>query len=308
MTKIDSKLTRKLLSSILKDLNIAYKKRLDHKLKLSHIDALVKLINDSSMGAIKTNKTHLKNSLSLANLQICCVGLTALSFNINEIIPSKWLNQDETPNPNHILQCMLVQVANYSLSVTLLLERGLDNPARALCRTIQELTELILVLIQDKEKFTIYASFDEENEKRLWNRHFSHKKLNSRLSEIENSLGLPVDIAKSLSDNRANNYKYYSQAIHVSYVANVIGAYATTQDNDLLSLAICGGENLITKQTMNNLTFTLWYFIICFYSVLVRQFNFKPELSDEDFWPEAFALHFCTNNLYLFFNMNTENS
>ncbi|HCY16090.1 MAG: hypothetical protein A2Z93_10885 [Curvibacter sp. GWA2_64_110] len=264
-----------------------------------------------AVGSAATQQ-HLPDPLSLSRLSTACIGLLALSLHTKEeeqqLFRADWLSESKLPNPNHILQCMLTQLANFSLSASVLLERGLDNPARALCRHTMELSQQILALMYSRDDFRIYiGGHDEKSSTHIWNALFAKGKLNRRLSEIEERLGFDAEMVDHMRAHRSSNYAFYSQAVHHSYIATTVGSYSPRFDGSWHSLGVFGGENAAVETTFRSLNFTLWYFLLVFFAILDKHHRIRPRNAKELFWLEAFMLHFCVKEGYLLLYTGTDN-
>jgi hypothetical protein len=195
---------------------------------------------------------------------------------------------------------MLTQLANFALSSIVLLEKGLDNPARTLSRHAAELSQQILVLMHSRDDFKAYvAAQDENSAMKLWSALFGRGKLNARLAQIEQGFGFDEAMIENLVRSRRENYAFYSQAVHHSFVASTIGAYAPRFDGSSQYLGVFGGENAATRSTLRHLNFTLWYFVLGFFGILGKHYRIKPRNPKDLFWLEAFMLYFCVREGYL---------
>lgn len=217
---------------------------------------------------------HLSKELNIAYLDIIAIGSLAMSIlQENEgfyLFPRNWISNNNIPDPNVILQNLLVQIANHSLAITELVQNGLDNPARALIRINCELSWITLVITFDKDKMAASTTKkDDENwEKQIWHKYFKLNKLVDSLTEIERKLGLPDDVLESLKKSRLETYKFYSEDIHSSFGASMIGALGADFTSDNMQFGLFGVASLQSKATLNNLNLTLYYFIKFFLSIL----------------------------------------
>ena len=71
---------------------------------------------------------------------------------------------------------MLVNISNYTLGVTSLVEAGLESPARIVLRNLLELSWLILVVFSKRAKMIAYVQGkDDQEEYDLYRKHFTPK-------------------------------------------------------------------------------------------------------------------------------------
>jgi hypothetical protein len=304
MRRLKGRSVRRLTSAILKRLNRLYEPHFNRAFWLRDVDDCLHFIKRQGEDGRKANLKNLEESLSLTYLSISCVGLLALSMygekHRSQLFPVNWLHESGRPNANHVLQCMLTQLANYSLSAALSLEIGLDNPARALCRLISELSEQVLVLTYSRDDFRSYIKGkDEKSSTDIWYTLFAKGKLNRRLDEIEAKLGLDAEIRSYILSMRRSNYKFYSQAIHHSYIASMVGAQVSKFGGSSLKLGVFGGENSTIEPTVNFLNFSLWSFLVSFFAILDKHHGLHPQHPKDRVWMEAFMLFFCVRETFL---------
>lgn len=307
MPQLKGKKVRQLTSEILMKLNPMYTEYVGKKFLLRDIEAILGYIKNQEKLGRKINSENLSDPLSLASLSISCSGMLALSMYNEEqkslFFPADWLSDSDRPNANLVLQCMLTQLTNYSISATILIEMGMDNPARALCRLIYELSHQILVVAFSRDAFKLYIQgHDEKSSTAVWHQLFAKGKLNKHLNEIEEKLGFDEELRAYMLNMRKENYEYYSQAIHHSFIANTIGAHFPTFDGTGLPLGIFGGENSTGESTVRYLNFSLWYFFLCFFSILDKQHGILQQDSQkprDKFWQDACAMYFCIKDCYL---------
>jgi len=307
MAQLKGKMVRQLTSATLKELAPAYINYIDREIKLRDIESIIAYVNKQEKIGRKTNSENLSDPLSLASLSISCTGLLALSMYSEEqkaqFFPIDWLSNSARPNANHIMQCMLTQLTNYSLGAITLLEMGLDNPARALCRLIYELSHQILALTFSRDIFKLYIEgHDEKSSTKIWHQLFAHGKLNKHLNSIEEMLGFDAQLRAYMLSMRKENYEYYSQDVHHSFIANTVGSYFPKFDGTSLPLGVFGGENSTIESTVRYLNFSLWYFLLCYFAILDKQHSVlqqDPQNPRDRFWQDACAMYFCIKDSYL---------
>ncbi len=151
------------------------------------------------------------------------------------------ISSDGIPNPNYVLESLLINLINHSLATIQLVENGLDSSAQILLRIVLELEWLTLVLAADKEKMISYAQdLDDRGELEVYNKHFKARKLINRLTEIEKKLDLPEEVAEELKKARSSLYSFYSKRVHNSYAAMMIGIFGTSFKDDELKYGLFG--------------------------------------------------------------------
>ncbi|MDQ8037425.1 MAG: hypothetical protein REI12_08390 [Pedobacter sp.] len=304
MKKVTGKKIKKLLKSTLTELSSFYSPHFERSFLIKDLDECISHMRHEEIESIRRNTEALPDEFSLANVGTVCLSLLSLSLHEpdkpNQLFEPDWLSETSIPNPNHVLQCMLAQLTNYSAGTIDLLEKGLDNPARANCRLIHELSMQIICLLFSRDDFKKYISGrEEEASTQIWHELFAKDRLNKKIANIEKELGLDDEIIRESLDGRKSNYKFYSQAIHHSYLACTIGAYSPAFGRDDGSFCLLGGENENIRSTLKYLNFSIWYFLLSFFAVLDKHHNIKPKISKNSLWMEAFMLYFCVKEGYL---------
>ena len=271
-------------------------------LNLKEIDGICSLIYERYIDSKKEAKKNLSRELSLAYLGVMTLGILCLCIdekkNENEPINSKWLGKDN-PNPNFILQKLLVQLVNYSISVLHLIEAGQNSSTKPIIRSIYELSSLSLVLLMEKNKMYLFLhELDRDNEKKLWRKHFNFQELNSILVKFEKTLGYPDDLLKKRENARNSVYSDYSQSLHNSYTSTILSTFSTSQsDRDMLYLNLFGKYSSNSRQILYDLTYNFFYTIASIQPILEKYHNFKiPE--DNYLWGLFSCLRNCYVNAY----------
>ncbi len=96
----------------------------------------------------------------------------------------------------------------------------------------------------------------DDAERESYYKHFSPKKLQQALAEIETNAGFPESPRKTLSDIRSKMYNMYSKTVHNSYVSLIfIGAMRYSfEDEPLLSSNLFGRANKASYPTLHHMT------------------------------------------------------
>lgn len=150
-----SRKVRTILSRTMRQLNAIYAAPFKKRFWLKDVRDLTALMEAGLRTSKRSNRGHFATQFDLATCSVGAIGLLALSvhrkpFN-NELLPDDWLSESKRPNPNRVLQALLLQLANFSFSTVLLLQSGLDNAARALLRSVMELANQTIVLTANRE-------------------------------------------------------------------------------------------------------------------------------------------------------------
>jgi hypothetical protein len=273
------------------------------KLTLRDFDKMCNLLGEMRREANAHTVAYHQRELSIAYLFIWALALTCLAVGPQRgrkpPVPKKWLDKSGKPDPNWILQNLLLQIVNYSLAVVRLIEDGLDIPSRCVLRALNELCCQFLVLSSDSSKLATYAKLKNPSEaKQVWYELFAKKgKLQKSLRDLESRVGLPNFLVSELSSYRDHVNTFNSQALHHSFASAVICAYAVDFDSEEnLHFSLFGKASPASDATLYELNTILMYTLLMFLNVLVKLHGFKPPLKDK-LWREVFLLSTCVQKV-----------
>ncbi|EEF79985.1 hypothetical protein [Methylophaga thiooxydans] len=273
-------------------------------LTLSGYDDFFKFIATGNVENITKNQEALNEEFSLCYLYAASVRLLSFTFSAQKpehnLIPSDWLGEDARPNPNLVFETLLSQISDYSYSVIKLAESGLDNPARSLVRVLSELVQQTLCLAANVNDVREYVAAHEDHEAtKVWYQLFGKGKLDKKLTTIESALGLTEDLIFSLREERTNTHKFYSQNIHHSFTASVVGSRSWAFSDESCRDSFFGGHSSSLRAPLSALTRSLWYFNIMFLAIFNNLHGFKvPDIKDS-FWFPYFAIRDASNEIFL---------
>jgi len=297
------KIERKLISHLLRRLNRELGRQHGNQVTLSDLDGYVPTVRAFARQSEKKIAEELHQEVFLTRLGIQATSFFALSVGDESegkvrLIPKTWLSPDEVPEPDVILKSWLVQIANYCTSILSLVEKGYDNPARALLRSTIELMWQTLILLNRKDLLLEYCSaHTKEDANKVWFRIFGKGKLHDHLERLEISLGLPKDEQGGMKSWRKQSIEFYSQAVHHSFVATVVGANSFKfGEDENVTISLFGCPSPASRSTLNTLNYELAYFFIIFLTILRKDFNSGFPLADR------LAYHgFVCKELFMFF-------
>ncbi len=271
---------------------------------ITEIDGIGSLLQERVNESRKESKEYLSKELSMAFLGVETLGILSLCIdsekNENEPINSNWI-KNSNPNPNFILQQLVVQLTNYSLSVLHLIEVGLDSSSRPIVRSIHELSLLIIVLLIDKDRMNLFIQdLDRKEEKKIWSQYFNFKNLNTVLKEFENTLAYPEDLKKKLEEIRINVYAEYSQSLHNSYTSSILSAFSSPLEaSEELNINLFGKYSVTSKQILYDLCLSLFNFIASIHPLFEKYHNFTIPI-DNKLWGLFYCLRNCYANTYFY--------
>ena len=265
------------------------------------LESFIQAILDKKLSAKEAISQSFSKDLNLAYAGVYIIGYTALIVNKEgnpSVIPVDWINVQNVPNPNTLLENFLINLANHSLAVINLIESGYDFSARIILRALLELSWIAIYVVADRNTMQMYAQdLDDESERKMYNQLFGWGKLRTNLSRIEKNLEMPNDIVDVLSRARNHAYKYYSQIVHNSYPVVTIGAYGYSLEKDkTLEFGLFGVLSAGSKQTLYNLNEAIFYFIGMLSQVFVRVYGLQPTHSAD--WQEFFGLRRDFSNAF----------
>lgn len=251
----------------------------------------------------ETVQENLAVEMALAQSLVASSAWFALALNSNQtdqrFFPRDWLEPQGKSNPDVIMSCVLCQLANYGHSVIELIHKGLDTPARALLRATTDLAYMLAVLATDRETFQKYVLNNSLAPKEQWYTLFSNKKIAARIFNIDTTLGLPQEWTNYMRRFREENGEFFSEAIHHSYRAVVIGALPTMQGTDRVELAVLGGAPSGSSTTLGYLITSLNYGLTMFLASISLRAEFIPSFSLPHFWEAGVNLSTRTQPIFL---------
>jgi hypothetical protein len=270
---------------------------------LREFDQMCNLLRERRREANTHAASYHQRELSTAYLSIWALALTCLAVaprrGRKPPVPKKWLDKSGKPDPNWLLQNLLLQIVNYSLAVVRLIEDGLDIPSRCVLRALNGLSCQFLVLSSDSSKLVTYAKLKNPSEaKQVWYELFAKKgKLQKSLTDLESRAGLPSSLVSELSSFRDHVNTSHSQAVHHSFASAVICAYTGDFDSEEnLHFSLFGKASPASDATLYELNTILVHTLLMFLYVLVGVHKFKVPLKDK-LWREVFLLSSCVQKV-----------
>lgn len=237
----------------------------------------------------------LEIELSLCNALIACSGYLSLALHKNtgdkRVFPKDWLDTDEIANADVIMSCVLCQLSNYAHSVVELVLKGLDTPARALLRSTSDLGYILAVLASDREAFKSYVLDKESTPKELWYNLFSARKLASRMTGIDEKLGLSTEWTNFMRNFREENGEFFSEAVHHSPTAILVGALPRIGDTGRIELALLGGYPSASRITLEYLATSIHYGLTYFLNARPQVNGFASKCSNLELWETGVSLY-----------------
>lgn len=304
---------RCIISKCLRDHKKIFKKdnSCDFHMSLKELDETLIYILETRKHSKNIIGTELRSEISISYLGIVSNGALSMAINQDDLagnpLPKDYISEDNI-NPKIVIQALLVQITNYSLSVITLIEQGLDNSARIILRSIFELVAIVLIISWDKDEMIKYIQgMDEEEAKRTWYQHFRIDNLNKKLNALESILGLPKSFSQEMNGIRSGSYEFYSSLSHGACFSSVIVAYSFPFDEEKdINLGLFGLYSSASRRTISYLNEILYYLSLMQIIVFNKIHGFKAP-SNNELWRMAISLRNCLTKSYLFIRERKEN-
>ena len=244
--------------------------------KLKDLDSYAGAINSAQSEAMTELQKRFRLEIELCRLFVLSIGvsafeLTGFAGRFPPVLPKNWIAKKGVPDVNLLFECMLVQLANYSLSVIKLSECGLEGPARSLLRSVIEASSQIIVLFGDRDLLRNYNAYVQSyGTSKAWHKFFSRGKLFENLMKIEKSIGLSDRTVERLCKDREELFKIYSEAVHSSASAGVAHTYVQVFGEKKLRYALWGRASKSIKTILDTLNRALFHHTLIYMNLLKR--------------------------------------
>ena len=234
-------------------------------------------------------RRHLAEEIRLANALISILTFMVVGLHSKDrkdrLYPTDWLSPTGVPDPDEVLSLGFCQLANYAFAIVDLIEKGLDTPARALVRSVAELSQMLIVIAHDREVFQAYITEAPEGDKKKWYELFSSKKIAKRLAFFERKLGAPEFAITETREWQKESAEFFSQAIHHSFHSVVIGALPSIPGTENASLCLLGGPNGASGATMTHLIISIQMCLGGFFRMIEDVHKFERAIpASNSFW------------------------
>lgn len=265
---------------------------------LGSLDEIFKLNRKERKKSQSACLHHLDRHLGLANILTACIFTLTCSVhaekNENGILPQNWINESGKPSPNSVFGGLLTQLTQLSISITELTERGLDNSARIILRSVIELTWQILILVYFREDLKQYVkaeSFDEVSQ--TWWNLFGKGKIQKKLQQIEEDLAVNSSERNFLKKERKDVYQFFSESVHHGYVNTVVASIVWKFEEEAGAWCALGGASSRSDGTLATFINTSLYFIDMFVLILNKYHGTYFEKLPDLYWKESLILRDC---------------
>ncbi len=175
----------------------------------------------------------------------------------------------------------------HAMAVRRLVLSGLDTPARAEARTLDEHLCACIAFLHDRqvaERFQQCQS--KEDASQFWYENLNTKSLKKHLNAVEKSIGLDQIVSSEMRGWRANEIDWFSQAIHPSYLGAALTTHTiSAADPDKTGPAFLGMASACSDRTLNFACKSIWYFACFGFMMLFNEHESNQaviELDKED--------------------------
>lgn len=166
----------------------------------------------------------------------------------------------------------------HAMAVRRLVLSGLDTPARAEARTLDEHLCTCIAFLHDRdlaERF--HQCQDKDDAAQFWYENLNTKALRKHLNAVERTVSLEPIVSADMRAWRSNEIDWFSQAIHPSY----LGAALTTltlsaEDPEKHGPAFLGLASAFSDRTLNFACKSIWYFACFGFMMLFNEHKSQP--------------------------------
>jgi hypothetical protein len=150
----------------------------------------------------------------------------------------------------------------HALAVRRLVLSGLDTPARAEARALDEHLCACIAFLHDRglaERFQQCQS--KEDVGQFWYENLNTKALKKHLNAVERTVGLEQIISSDMRAWRGNEIEWFSQAVHPSYLGAALTTHTlSVADPDKTGASFLGMASACSERTLHFACKSVWYF------------------------------------------------
>jgi len=174
-----------------------------------------------------------------------------------------------------------------AVAVRRLVLSGLDTPARAAARVLDEHLCACIAFLHDRDLAAKFQQCEGANETaQFWYLHLNTKALRKHLNAIERSVGPDQGFSSDMRSWRANEIESFSQAVHPSYLGAALATLTlSAADPNVHGPAFLGMASACSERTLNFTCKSIWYFACLGFMMIFNEDQGKPPiipLDEED--------------------------
>jgi hypothetical protein len=171
----------------------------------------------------------------------------------------------------------------HALAVRRLVLSGLDTPARAEARALDEHLCACIAFLHDRqlaERFQQCQSKDDTGQ--FWYENLNTKALKKHLNAVEKTAGLEQVISSDMRAWRGNEIEWFSQAVHPSYLGAALTTHTLSAANpNETGPSFLGMASACSERTLHFACKSVWYF---------SRFGFMMLFNEHDSMPPVIPL------------------
>jgi hypothetical protein len=186
------------------------------------------------------------------------------------------LNADSAlDNAGRAIWAMTGASCAHAMAVRRLVLSGLDAPARAEARSLDEHLCACIAFLHDRDLAKRFQQCQEkEAAANFWYDHLNTKRLRKHLNAVERAVGLEPIVSVDMRAWRANEIDWFSQAIHPSYLGAALTTRTLSAANpDSHGPAFLGMASACSDRTLNFACKSIWYFACFGFMMLFNEHN-----------------------------------
>ncbi len=206
------------------------------------------------------------------------------------------LNEDAAlDNAGRTIWAMTGASCAHAMAVRRLVLSGLDTPARAAARSLDEHLCAAIAFLHDRDLARRFQqSQSKEDAAQFWYEHLNTKALRKHLNAVERAVGLEPSVSVEMRAWRANEIDWFSQAIHPSYLGAALTTRTLSAANpDNHGPAFLGMASACSDRTLNFACRSIWYFACFGFMMLFNEHNSQPPIIQVDKEDEMHQMAVC---------------
>ncbi|TDQ75493.1 hypothetical protein [Paraburkholderia silvatlantica] len=179
--------------------------------------------------------------------------------NLWAILDRRAYGQQEVSSQLKCAWVLLGASCAHAVAVRRLVLSGLDGPARAAARALDEHLSACIAMLHDDELAAGFQATESPDE--FWYRNLNTKALKKHLNAVESNCGLDPSISVDMREWRHGELRTFSQTVHPSYLAAALTMKTFAADApETVANAILGSASAASERTLDFACKTIWYF------------------------------------------------
>lgn len=172
----------------------------------------------------------------------------------------------------------------HAMAVRRLVLSGLDTPARAEARTLDEHLCACIAFLHDRKLAERFQQCQtKEDASQFWYENLNTKAVRKHLNAVERTVGVEPVVSVEMRAWRSNEIDWFSQAIHPSYIGAALTTFTlSAEDPDKHGPAFLGLASACSERTLNFACKSIWYFACFGFMMLFNEHNSQPPVIQVD--------------------------